>query len=69
MSSAPIAHSQNRDTTPPVPARVAALRFVLDCHAKKKAAYAGRLDDAKEIKNDSRHHYRSTRARHSSFGA
>jgi hypothetical protein len=57
MGSAPIAHSQNRASTLPVPARVAALRFALDCHAKKKAAYAGRLDDAKEIKNDSRHEH------------
>jgi hypothetical protein len=54
MSSAPIAHSQGRDTTPPVPARLAALRFVLDCHAKKKAACVSRLDDAKESENVSR---------------
>ena len=45
------------DATPQKSARLAALLFVLDCHAKKKAAYAGRLDDAKEIKNDSRHEH------------
>jgi hypothetical protein len=53
MRSAPIAHSQNRDSTPPVPARLVALRFALDCHhAKKEATRPGSLDDAKGSKND-----------------
>jgi hypothetical protein len=53
MSSAPIAYSQNRDTTPPVPARLVALRFALDCyHAKKGAAPENRPDDAEGFKRD-----------------
>ena len=33
-------------------ARIAALRFALDCHARKKAALPGGPDDEEEPKND-----------------
>jgi hypothetical protein len=42
--------------------RARAWAFVIDCYRTKKAAASslGRPNDAKEIKNDSRHHHRST---------
>jgi hypothetical protein len=54
MSSVPIAHYQNRASTPAVPARVAALRFALDCHAKKEAATSrvSRPQDAERRSSD-----------------
>ena len=61
MNSARMTHSQRLGTPPPKPARLAALRFVLDCHAKR-----GRLldksgpDDGTEVKEDSANEYRST---------
>ena len=33
-------------------ARIAALRFALDCHARKKTARPGGLDDAEDLDND-----------------
>jgi hypothetical protein len=47
------------DATPQTSARLAALRFVLDCHERKEATGPGSPDDAKEIKNDSRHEHHS----------
>jgi hypothetical protein len=40
------------DATPQTSARLAALRFVLDCHATKEAAPVSRPDDAKGSKHD-----------------
>jgi hypothetical protein len=59
MSSTPIAHSQNRDFTPPVPARLAALRFVLDSYARKEAAPDNRPDDGPKVMEDSANGHRS----------
>jgi hypothetical protein len=52
VSSPRIIKASHSDTTPQVPARLAALRFVLDCYAKKEAAPESRPDDAEESKND-----------------
>jgi hypothetical protein len=48
MSSPRITYASPSDTTTRVPARVAALRFVLDCYAKKEAAPESRPDDARK---------------------
>jgi hypothetical protein len=54
MSSPPIIYASHSDTTSQVPARLAALRFVLDCYAKKEAAPESRPDDEKgRSSNDS----------------
>lgn len=57
MTNLAITYAPRPDTTPET--EISALgnvyRFILDCHAKKEAAPASRPDDAKEIKNVSRH--------------
>ena len=54
MSSPRILYTSHSDSTLRVPARLAALRFVLDCYAKKKAAPENRPDDEKgRSSNDS----------------
>jgi len=35
-------------------------RYIIDCHVKKEATRPGSPDDAKEIKNVSRHSHRNT---------
>jgi hypothetical protein len=61
MNSAHITYTQRSDATSED--EVAALRniyrFIIDCHAKKEATRSGSPDDAKEIKNDSRHEHHS----------
>jgi hypothetical protein len=62
MNSAHISYTQrSSDATPE--GEVAALanvyRFLLDCHERKEATCPGSPDDAKEIKNDSRHEHHS----------
>ena len=52
MSSPRITYASHSDTTPRVPARVAALRFVLDCYAKKEAAPERRPNDAERSLSD-----------------
>ena len=62
MSSPRIIYAQRSDATSED--EVAALRniyrFIIDCHAKKEATRRGSPDDAKEIKNVSRHSHRNT---------
>jgi hypothetical protein len=50
MSSPRIIYKSHSDRTPRTPARLAALRFILDCHAKKEAATSpvSRPDDARK---------------------
>jgi hypothetical protein len=48
MSNPRIIYASHSDATPRVPARLAALRFVLDCYAKKEAAPESRPDDARK---------------------
>ncbi len=57
MSSPHITYATRPDSTPEgeMNALANVYRFILDCHAKKEAAPASRPDDAKEIKNVSRH--------------
>ena len=53
MSSARIVYTP-RDATPEVEVKAvaAAYRFILDCHAKKKATRPGGPDDAEDPEND-----------------
>ena len=53
MGSARIVYTP-RDTTPEgeLNALAAAYRFILDCHAKKKATRPGGPDDAEDLEND-----------------
>jgi hypothetical protein len=52
MTEAPRSSRARDFATPRMPARLAALRFVLDCHATKEAAPVSRPDDAKGSKHD-----------------
>lgn len=54
MASTKVAYSARLDTTPEgeTNALASVYRFVLDCHAKKKASRPGGPDDAEESKND-----------------
>ena len=53
MTEVPRVVYRARDfATPQTSARLAALRFVLDCHAKKEAPPESRPDDAEGPKND-----------------
>ena len=52
MSSPRIAYASHFDTTPRVLARVAALRFVLDCYAEREAAPERRPNDAERSLSD-----------------
>ena len=62
MSESSIVYAARSDASPR--AELSALaniyKFVLDCHAKNEATRPGSPDDAKEIKNDSRHKHRNT---------
>ena len=54
MSSPRIVYTPHPDATPEsgVATLAGVYRFVLDCHAKKKATRPGGPDDAEESKND-----------------
>jgi hypothetical protein len=52
MSNPRIIYASHSDATARVPARLAALRFALDCHARKEAAPDNRPDDEKERTSD-----------------
>ena len=55
MNSAPVTYSQRSDVTPECEVAVLSnvFKYVLDCHAKKEAAFGGRLDDGTKAKGDS----------------
>lgn len=54
MSSPHIVYRSRADATPEgeLSAVCAAYRFILDCHAKKKATRPGGPDDAEDLEND-----------------
>ena len=62
MSESSIAYATRPDASPQAELSTLAnvYKFVLDCHAKKEATRPGSPDDAKEIKDDSRHQHRNT---------
>ena len=53
MSSPRILSAQRHHTAPPAAARLAALRFVLECHERKKGTRPGAPDDGTKVKEDS----------------
>jgi hypothetical protein len=61
VASSRIAYAMRSDAT--AEGELAALkniyRYIIDCHVKKEATRPGSPDDAKEIKNDSRHEHHS----------
>jgi hypothetical protein len=48
------------DETPQTSARLAALRFALNCHERKEATRLGSPDDGTKVKEDSANEHRST---------
>ena len=48
-----IAYSPRPDATPSAAARLAALRFVLECHERKKGTRPGAPGDGTKVKEDS----------------
>ena len=62
MNEPSVAYAARPDASPTMEFSTLAniYKFVLDCHAKKEATRPGSPDDAKEIKNDSRHQHRNT---------
>jgi hypothetical protein len=62
MNNTRVAYAAHHDATPEseIAALASVYRLVLNCHTRKEATRPGSPDDAKEIRNDSRYHHRST---------